>query len=68
LGVLLASLTLDVPTRWNFTYTMLEVAEKYENAFELMLDEDSNFANYLYEDGGRRKRLGPLLDDDWNNV
>jgi hypothetical protein len=47
---------------------MLEVAEKYENAFELMLDEDSNFANYLYEDGGRRKRLGPLLDDDWNNV
>jgi len=64
----LASLTLDVLTRWNFTYTMLEVAEKYENAFELMLDEDSNFANYLYEDGGGRKRSGPPLDDDWNNV
>jgi hypothetical protein len=47
---------------------MLEVAEKYQNAFELMLDEDSNFANYLCEDGGGRKRLGPSIDDDWNNV
>jgi hypothetical protein len=47
---------------------MLEVTEKYENAFELMLDEDSNFANYLCEDGGGKKRLGPPLNDDWNNV
>jgi hypothetical protein len=39
------SLTLDVPTRWNFTYTMLEVAMKYERAFDLMLDEDTNFSN-----------------------
>jgi hypothetical protein len=33
-----ASLTLDVPTRWKSTYTILEVAIKYEQAFDLMLD------------------------------
>jgi hypothetical protein len=63
-----ASLTLDVPTRWNSTYMMLDVAEKYEMAFELMLDEDLNFANYLCEDGGGRKGLGPPLEDDWKNI
>jgi len=47
---------------------MLGVAKKYENAFELMLGEDSNFVNYLCEDGGGRKRLGLPIDDDWNNV
>jgi hypothetical protein len=45
-----ASLTLDVSTRWNSTYIMLEVAEKYQRAFELMLDEDRHFMNYLYDD------------------
>jgi len=63
-----ASLTLDVPTRWNSTYIMLEVVEKYERTFDLMLDEDSNFVNYLCEDGGGKRGLGPSIDDDWNNV
>jgi hypothetical protein len=45
-----ASLTLDVSTRWNSTYIMLEVAKKYQRAFELMLDEDRHFMNYLYDD------------------
>lgn len=36
--------------------------------FELMLDEDLNFANYLCKDGGGRKGLGPLLEDDWKNI
>jgi hypothetical protein len=63
-----ASLTLDVPTRWNSTYMMLDVVEKYEMAFELLLDEDLNFANYLCEDGGGRRGLGPPLEDDWKNI
>jgi len=59
-----ASLTLDVPTRWNYTYTMLEVAEKYQRAFELMIDENGHFLNYLYEDGAGKRELGSPTDDD----
>jgi len=47
---------------------MLDVAEKYESAFELMLDEDVSFGNYLCEDGGGRRGLGVPLDEDWKNV
>ncbi|KAG8477808.1 hypothetical protein CXB51_027771 [Gossypium anomalum] len=38
-----AQLCLDVPTRWNSTFMMLKVAEKYERAFELYLRDDHNF-------------------------
>jgi len=57
-----ASLTLDVPVRWNSTYTMLMVAVKYEKAFDLMIDEDSNFVKYLCDDGPGKKGLGLLND------
>jgi hypothetical protein len=63
-----ASLKLDVSTRWNSTYIMLEVAEKYQRAFELMLDEDGHFMNYLYDDDVGKKGLGTLTDDDWYNI
>ncbi|KAK8363600.1 hypothetical protein V6Z12_A03G173300 [Gossypium hirsutum] len=38
-----AQLCLDVPTRWNSTYKMLKVAEKYERAFESYVRDDHNF-------------------------
>jgi hypothetical protein len=47
---------------------MLEVAEKYQRAFELMLDEDGHFRNYLYNDDVGKKGLGTLTDDDWYNI
>lgn len=44
------SLTLDDPTRWNSTYTMLEVVEKHKKAFELMPGEYGYFLNYLFDE------------------
>jgi hypothetical protein len=34
-------LYLDVPIKWNSTYLMLNIAEKYQRAFELMGEEDN---------------------------
>ena len=47
-------LCLDVPTRWNSTYLMLEAACKFESAFERMEEDDTNFKyHYLdYDIGG----------------
>jgi hypothetical protein len=47
---------------------MLKVAEKYQRAFELMLDDDGHFMNYLYDDDVGKKWLGTLTDDDWYNI
>jgi hypothetical protein len=63
-----ALLKLDVSTRWNSTYIILEVAKKYQRTFELMLDEDGHFMNYLYDDDVGKKGLGTLTDDDWYNI
>ncbi|CAN1355229.1 Zinc finger BED domain-containing protein RICESLEEPER 1 [Linum perenne] len=52
---------LNVSTRWNSTYLMLEAAEKYEAAFKLLEGNDKNFKSYLL----RQKTPTPF---DWNNV
>ncbi|XP_024195572.1 zinc finger BED domain-containing protein RICESLEEPER 1-like [Rosa chinensis] len=73
---------LDVPTRWNNTYLMLEVALKFKKAFTVMAeDEDSNFANYFkeldeeYDEDGnlvpsknKRNRVGPSEVGDWEKA
>ncbi|KAF7112610.1 hypothetical protein RHSIM_RhsimUnG0212000 [Rhododendron simsii] len=38
---------LDVCTRWNSTYLMLEVAIKFEKAFQRMGEEDSTFIKFF---------------------
>ncbi|KAM5552063.1 hypothetical protein ABKV19_026766 [Rosa sericea] len=73
---------LDVPTRWNSTYLMLEAALKFKKAFTVMAeDEDSNFANYFkepdeeYDEDGNlvpsrnnRNRVGPPEVGDWEKA
>ena len=43
-------LCLDVPTRWNYTYIMLEKAEKYQKAFERLEEDDPNFLMTIREE------------------
>ncbi|XP_028118041.1 zinc finger BED domain-containing protein RICESLEEPER 1-like [Camellia sinensis] len=66
-------LCLDVPTKWNSIYLMLEVAKIFEKAFERMEDEDSNYKSYFSgdvgcDDGeeGSDKKRAPT-ESDWCN-
>ncbi|KAM6545744.1 hypothetical protein CsatB_026480 [Cannabis sativa] len=60
-------LCLDVQTRWNSTYLMLEAALKFQKSFE-RLEDDESYSNY-FSDGFNEKRIdGPPSDDDWANA
>ncbi|PHT30210.1 hypothetical protein CQW23_30195 [Capsicum baccatum] len=62
-------LSFDVPTRWNSTYLMLEMAEKFEKAFERFDLYDDNFNSYLSTDVCEDSSVaGSIQSDDWVNV
>jgi hypothetical protein len=54
-------LCLDVQTRWNSAYLMLEAAEKFQTAFEKLEGEDSSYLDFFGE-------AGPPSVNDWENV
>nr|POE71034.1 zinc finger bed domain-containing protein ricesleeper 1 [Quercus suber] len=56
-------LCLDVSTRWNSTYLMLDSALKFVAAFERMEEDDGHFLRY-FEDPSS----GPPRFLDWENV
>ncbi|XP_017648042.1 zinc finger BED domain-containing protein RICESLEEPER 2-like [Gossypium arboreum] len=55
-------LCLDVCTRWNSTYLMLDTAQNFERAFERFEEQDTNFRVELERGEGWHSV------DDWANV
>ena len=60
------SLPLDVKTRWNSTYLMLEQALKFRIAFDKMEAEDKPYKDYFLEKMDGAKRIGPPMSKDWD--
>lgn len=58
-------LSLDVETRWNSTYMMLDTAVKFEKAFSRMYDDDHKYLKYCLENS---KVGGHPSAEDWKNV
>lgn len=58
-------LCLDVPTRWNSTYMMLDAAIKFQKAFERFEEHDPFFSSELNQVDGRE---GKPRDEDWEKV
>ena len=56
-------LCLDVPTRWNSTYLMLENAQKFVATFKRMEDDNGHFLCYF-----ENLSSGPPWFLDWENV
>ena len=58
-----ALLCMDVPTRWNSTYLMLEAALKFKKAFE-KLEDDLYYRSHFLD----ARIDGPPNDSDWMNA
>ena len=68
-----SQLCLDVPTRWNYTYMMLEKAEKYQKTFERLEEEDPSYLRTIRdeakEEGNDRHEVAWEMDDvDWEKI
>jgi hypothetical protein len=61
-------LCLDVQTRWNSTFKMLEGAEKCQSAFDLLKQYDVNNVPSLTDEKNTKKGLGPPTYDDWDRI
>ena len=62
-------LSLDVPTRWNSTYLMLDCALKFVRVLDKLEEEFRNYKLYFCEtDGNGKKPIGPLSYLDWENI
>ena len=57
-------LCLDVETRWNSTYLMLETAIKFQKAFDLLDIKDEKFGQELRKD----KMKGVPTEEDWDHA
>jgi hypothetical protein len=64
-------LCLDVSTRWNSTYLMLDTTQKFEKTFETYAEQDQDFLVDLVNGGekeGGGKSFGAPSVSDWRNI
>ncbi|XP_049400057.1 zinc finger BED domain-containing protein RICESLEEPER 1-like [Solanum stenotomum] len=58
-------LSLDVETRWNSTYLMLNTAVKFEKPFSRMYIDDHKYFKYCLDSGGKIEHPS---SEDWRDV
>ncbi|CAN1135724.1 Zinc finger BED domain-containing protein RICESLEEPER 2 [Linum perenne] len=59
---------LDVPTRWNSTFSMLDTASAYEKAFKVLENMESNFVEDLWAKTYQGEVIGFPSSSDWDSV
>ncbi|GKV13314.1 hypothetical protein SLEP1_g24341 [Rubroshorea leprosula] len=60
---------LDVSTRWNSTYLMLEAALKFQKAFERLHDTDGLYLmEFSFGENVSERKKGPPEFEDWENA
>ncbi|CAI0402398.1 unnamed protein product [Linum tenue] len=61
-------LCLDVPTRWNSTYFMLEAAVIFEDAFSSLERKDREYKPELKSKKYKNQEIGIPQHEDWKNA
>ncbi|KAM2857619.1 hypothetical protein PS2_001838 [Malus domestica] len=59
---------LDVPTRWNSTFLMLESALKFKMAFDRLKVDDGHYLPYFTKENHDNIREGPPSTYDWSEA
>ena len=54
-------MVLDVSTRWNSTYLMLEKMVAFKKTFDRLKEYDGHYTNWFDEDESEKKRWGHRL-------
>jgi hypothetical protein len=63
------SIYLDVATRWNSTYMMLDATDKFDVVFMRLEETDPKYLSYFEIDSnGKQKYLGPPALEDWKRL
>ncbi|CAN0875570.1 Putative AC transposase [Linum grandiflorum] len=59
---------MDVATRWNSTYLMLQVAEAFEKPFKSLEEVDLDYKSELLQKKYKGMIIGPPNHEDWESV